>query len=185
MLLTIWASTRRRAQPALRAVQRRFLAWSRPATEPRVGSTVGDLTRTKAGLVAENALLRQQLVVLRRQVKRPVPTPAERLRLVLLARLVRGWRGALLLVQPETLLRWHRQGFRLVWRARSAAAGKRPQVAEETVTLIQRMAAENRLWGAERIRGELRKLGIYVGKRTVQRHMRAARLPRPAGDAQT
>ena len=78
----------------------------RPTSGPRVGSIVGDLTRTKANLIAENAFLRQQLVVLSRQVKRPVPTPADRLRLVLLARLVRGWRAALLIVQPETLLRW-------------------------------------------------------------------------------
>jgi len=98
---------------------------------------------------------------------------------VLLARLVRGWQAALLIVQPETLLRWHRHGYRLVWRARSATAAKRPQVAPATVTLIKRMAEENRLWGAERIRGELLKLGIRVGKRTVQRHMRSERLPQP------
>ncbi len=81
-------------------------------------------------------------------------------------------------MQPDTLLRWHRQGFRLVWRAQSAAGAKRPQVPDETVVLIQRLAAANRLWGAEGIRGELLKLGLRVGKRTVQRHMRAARPPR-------
>jgi len=114
-----------------------------------------------------------------------MPTPADRLRLVLLARLVRGWRAALLIVQPETLLRWHRQGFRLVWRARSRGASKRPQVSAEAVAAIRRMAGDNRRWGAERICGERRKLGIRVGKRTVQRHLRAARPPRPAGDGQT
>ena len=62
-----------------------------------------------------------------------MPTPADRLRLVLLARLIRGWRAALFIVQPETLLRWHRQGFRLVWRARSAVATKRPRVPDEAV----------------------------------------------------
>ena len=134
MVTTIWTAIRRRAQPALHAIHHRLLAWTRPATGPRRGSIAGDLTRTKAALVAENAFLRQQLVVLARQVKRPVPTPADRLRLVLLARLVRGWRAALLIVQPETLLRWHRQGFRLVWRARSRGASKRPQVSAETVT---------------------------------------------------
>jgi len=185
MFTTIWALIRRHAQPALQAVYRRLLAWTRPAPGPRIGSIVGDLTRTKAALVAENAFLRQQLVVLRRQVKRPVLSPADRLSLILLARLVHGWRAALLIVQPETLLRWHRQGFRLVWRARSRGAAKRPQVSPETVAAIQRMAAENRLWGAERIRGELLKLGIRVGKRTVQRHMRAARTPRPGGGGQT
>ncbi len=150
----------------------------------RVGA-LGDLARTKAELVAENALLRQQLLVLRRQVKRPALTPADRLRLLLLARLARGRHAALLIVQPDTLLRWHRQGCHLVWRARSAAASRRPQVSAETVTAIQRLAAENRLWGAERIRGEILKLGIQVGKRTVQRHMRAARPPQPGGGGQT
>jgi len=72
------------------------------------------------------------------------------------------------LVRPDTLLHWHRQGYRLVWRAKSATAAKRPQVAPETVALIKRMAEENRLWGAERIRGEFLKLGVRVGKRTVQ-----------------
>ncbi len=180
MFTTIATAISRRVRATLCAAHRLLLAWTRPATGPFVGGAVGDLARTKATLVAENAFLRQQLVVLGRQVKRPVLTTADRLRLVLLARLVRGWRAALLIVQPETLLRWHRQGFRLVWRVKSASASKRPQVSAETVATIQRLAAENRLWGAERIRGELRKLGIRVGKRTVQRHMRAAR-PQPTG----
>jgi putative transposase len=182
---TILTAIRRRAQTALRALHRRLLTWLRPATGSVVGGAVGDLTRTKAALVTENALLRQQLVVLARQVKRPRLTPADRLRLVLLARLVRGWRAALLIVQPATLLRWHRQGVRLVWRARSRGASRRPQVPAETVAAIRRLAAENRLWGAERIRGELLKLGIRVGKRTVQRHMRAVRPPQPQGGGQT
>ncbi len=185
MVRAIATAIKRGAQAVLGAAHRRLLEWTRPVTGSRIGSTVGDLTRTKAALIAENALLRQQLVVLARQVKQPRLTPAERLWLVLLARLVRGWRAALLLVQPETLLRWHRQGFRLLWRARSRGASKRPQVPAETVATIKRLAAENRLWGAERIRGELLKLGIWVGKRTVQRHMRAARPPQPGGGGQT
>ena len=111
-------------------------------------------------MVAENAFLRQQLVVRSRQVTRPVSTPAERLRLVLLARLVRRWRAALLIVQPDTLLRWHRQGFRLVRRARSRGASTRPQVPTETIAASQRLAAEDRLWATERIRRELLKLGL-------------------------
>ncbi len=183
--MTIATAIRRCARTALQAVHQRLLAWTKPATGSRVGSTVGDLTRTKAALVAENALLRHQLVVLQRQVGRPVFTPADRLRFILLARLTRGWRGALLIVQPETLLRWHRQGVRLVWRAKSRGASTRPQVPAETVAAIKRLAAENRLWGAERIRGELLKLGIRTGKRTVQRYMRAARSPRPGEGGQT
>ena len=185
MFTAIWTAIRRRAQSALRTAHHHLLAWTRPETGPRIGSTVGDLPRTRAALIAENAFLRQQLVVLRRQVTRPVPTPGDRLRLVLLARLVGGWRAALLIVQPETLLHWHRQGFRLVWSARSRDASARPQIPAETVAAIQRLATENPLWGAERIRGELLKLGIRAGKRTVQRHMRAVRPPRPGGGGQT
>jgi transposase InsO family protein len=183
--MTIATMIKRHARSTLSAVHRRLLAWNLPTAGSRVGSMVGDLTMSKAALVAENAFLRHQLVVLGRQVKRPALTPADRLRLILLARLARGWRAALFIVQPETLLRWHRQGFRLVWRAKSRGAAKRPQVSAETVAAIQRLAAENRLWGAERIRGELLKLGIRVGRRTVQRHMRAARPPRPRGGGQT
>jgi hypothetical protein len=98
-----------------------------------------------------------------------------------LASRVRPWRDAVLIVRPETLLRWHRAGFRLVWRWRSAARARPPRVSPEIVELIRQMARENRLWGAERIRGELRKLGISVCKRTIQRQMRQARPPRPAG----
>ena len=175
----IGRSLRCRAGAFLGMARRRLLACLKPATGTLIGGALDDLARTKAALVAENALLRQQLLVIRRVVKRPALTPTDRLRLLLLARLARDWRSALLIVRPETLLRWHRQGFRLVWRVRSAAAKKRPQVSGETVALIRRLAAENRLWGAERIRGELLKLGIRVGKRTVQRHMRGVRPPRP------
>jgi len=184
VLRTVATAIKRGVRAALGTAHRRLLAWTRPAPGPRIGSIVGDLTRTKAALVAENAFLRQQLAVLHRQVKRPVLTPADRLRLILLARLVRSWRVVLLIVQPETLLRWHRQGFRLVWRARSRGAAHRPQISAGTIAAIQRLATENRLWGAERIRGELLKLGIRVGKRTVQRHIRAARPTQPRGGGQ-
>jgi len=135
--------------------------------------------RASAALMAENALLRQQLIVLQRQVTRPAFAPRDRLLLILLAHLVHGWQAALLIVQPDTMLRWHRHAFRLVWRAKSTPALKRPQIAPATVALIKRMAAENPLWGAERVRGELIKRGIRVGKRTVQQHMHSARPPRP------
>src|SRR2546421_5946874 len=111
--------------------------------------------------MAENALLRQQLIVLRRHVKRPTFTKTDRLLLVLLARAVRTWKHALLIVQPETLLRWHRQGFRVFWKYKSRAGSPQPKISEATVALIKEMARDNRLWGAERIRGELLKLGIH------------------------
>ena len=101
--------------------------------------------------------------------------------LVLLARLVRTWKQALFIVQPDTLLRWHRELFRLYWKRRSKASSHKPKVAAETIALIREMAKENRLWGAERIRGELLKLGIHVCKRTIQKYMRAVRTPQPRG----
>jgi len=166
-----------RATP--RTVHSRFLQWTTPATRTPVRGAMANVAMTKAALVAENALLRQQLIVHQRHVKRPALMPHDRV--VLLARLARDWQAALLIVQPATLLRWHRQGYRLVWRVRSATATKRPQVSEETIALIKRMATENRLWGAERIRGEFLKLGVRVAKRTVQRHRRAARPQRSRG----
>jgi transposase InsO family protein len=134
-----------------------------------------DGTRSKADIITENALLRQQLIVLRRQVKRPHVTPTDRLLLVVLARCAPAWRDALLIVQPETLVRWHRAGFRLIWRAKSSGSSHVPRIPGETIALIREMAADNRLWGAERIRGELLKLGIRVSKRTIQKYMRHAR----------
>ena len=180
-MTTILGLLKKRAESSLRTVHTHLLRWTKPATRTPVRGAITNIAMTKAALVAENALLRQQLTVLRRQVARPAVMPCDRLLLVLLARLTHDWRSALLIVQPDTLLRWHRHAFRLVWRTKSATALKRPQVAPETIALIKRMAAENPLWGAERIRGELIKLGIRVGKRTVQRHMRSARPSRPGG----
>jgi putative transposase len=124
---------------------------------------------------------RQQLIILRRQVKRPACTRTDRMLLVLLARFVRTWKQALFIVQPETLLLWHRQGFKLFWKYKSRATSTTPRISQETVALIQEMARDNRLWGAERIRGELLKLGIRVCKRTIQKYMRAVRTTRPRG----
>jgi len=103
-----------------------------------------DLSRGKSELLAENALLRQQLIILRRQIKRPVYRKSDRLLLVLLARMVRTWKQALFLVQPETLLRWHRELFRLCWKHRSKARSSKSRLSCETITLIQEMAANNR-----------------------------------------
>jgi transposase InsO family protein len=145
--------------------------------------TVSDLVRSKPELMAENAVLRQQLIVLRRSVKRPQLKWRDRLLLVFHASRVRSWKNVLLIVRPETLLRWHRALFRLYWRRKSEARSRQPRVPEATIALIRRMAQENRLWGAERIRGELLKLGIRVSKRTLQRYM--ARVERRLPSAQT
>jgi len=128
--------------------------------------------------------LRQQRIILARTTKRPRLSRTDRPLLVLLASRVRFWRPALLIVQPETLLRWRRTGFRLLRRWRSAVGRRRPPgLAPDTIALIERMGRENRLWGAERIRGELAKLGIRASKRTIQKYLRRARPPRPAGQS--
>jgi putative transposase len=165
----------------LQSFHHRFVAWTKPHTTSPMLLTLTDQARSKSELVAENALLRKPLIILRRQVKRPACTKMDRMLLVLLARAVRTWKQALSIVQPETLLRWHRQGFQLYWKYKSRAAVSKPKIAAETVALIKEMARNNRLWGAERIRGELLKLGIHVCKRTIQKYLRHARSPRRGG----
>src|SRR5215472_5881602 len=165
----------------LRSFHHRFVAWTKPNTTSLLLLTLTDLARSKSELVAENALLRQQLIILRRQVKRPACTKTDRMLLVLLVRMVRTWKQALFIVQPQTLLQWHRQGFKLYWKYKSRATPAKPKISEETIALIKEMASNNRLWGAERIRGELLKLGIHVCKRTIQKYMRPMRTARPQG----
>jgi putative transposase len=137
-----------------------------------VGGVVADATRSNAELLLENALLRQQLIVLERQVKRPQMSWRERGIMVLLASKLRNWKGALFLVQPDTLLRWHRDIFRWVWRRKSQPKqqGGRPPLPGRVVQLIRRLARENPLWGAERIRGEMLKLNMGVAKSSIQKY---------------
>ncbi len=163
------------------ALSSRFTRWTNPLVTSLPLSTLTDLGRSKSELIAENVLLRQQLIILKRQVKRPACTNTDRLLLVLLARLVRTWQQALIIVQPDTLLRWHRELFRLYWKRKSKAPTHKPKLATETTALIREMAKNNRLWGAERIRGELLKLGIRVCKRTIQKYMRHVRTKPPRG----
>jgi transposase InsO family protein len=181
VLSTLLNRVKRLVDTGVQAIRTRMATWTKPASHTFIRGTVVDLTRSKAELMAENALLRQQLIVLNRAVKRPALTSTDRTLLVLLASKIRSWKEALLIVKPETVLRWHREGFRLFWRRRSKATSQQPKVPAETVALIQEMAANNRLWGAERIRGELLKLGIHVSKRTIQKYMRQARPSSPRG----
>ncbi len=154
---------------------------AKPFSHSPAGGIVRDFARSKSQLIAENLLLRQQLVVLNRSVKRPRFTCADRGLFVLLASQLESWKEALLIVQPETVLRWHRGGWRLFWKRKSRSRAREPKIPAETITLIKEIAADNRLWGAERIRGELLKLGITVAKRTVQRFLRQGRSPSPHG----
>jgi transposase InsO family protein len=142
-----------------------------------VAAAAGDLARTRSELIAENALLRQQVIVLRRGIDRPRLHRDDRLLLLVLARLTRSWRDALHVVSPETLLRWHRDLFKILWRRKSRPRCQPKRLAPEIVALIQAMAKDNVLWGAERIRGELLKLGLRISKRTIQKYIRPVRPP--------
>jgi transposase InsO family protein len=126
---------------------------------------------TRSELLAENLLLRQQLMVLTRPTrKRPRLIAHDKLFWVVARRLVRGWRRHLVLVRPATVVRWHGRAWRLWWRWRSRCPFGRPRISAEARELIAAMARDNPSWGAERIRGELLKLGIVVSRRSVQRY---------------
>ena len=154
-------------------VQERFVKWTTPLKATPVVATLSDVTKTKKELIAEKVLLRQQLIVLNRQVPKAEFKPLDRLIFVMLASLVKDWKQALLILKPDTLLHWHRAGFKLVWKLKSKE--RKPKISKETIALIKKLAKENKLWGAERIRGELLKLNIKVSKRTIQKYMRQVR----------
>jgi putative transposase len=131
-------------------------------------------------LALENLALRHQLAVYKNTVARPKVRRSDRLFWVALSRVWAGWRQALVIVTPETVLRWQRRRFREYWTKLSDRPnGGRPQVHAEIKALIIRMATANPLWGAPRIHGELLKLGISVAERTVSRLM-PKRRPRPS-----
>jgi putative transposase len=141
------------------SLEHAFLHLTQLSRHSLVLGTTTDLTHSKVALIAENALLRQQRIVLQRQVHMPTFSDSDRFWLVLHASRAVRWKQALLIIRPDMLLCWHRQGFRLLWKFKSRHRGGRPKLDAETVALIQPMAQENRLWGAERIRGELLKRG--------------------------
>src|SRR5260370_10352153 len=128
--------------------------------------------KSRARLEAENLVLRQQIKVLRRRTpKRPALTNIDRLLFVWLYRWFPSNVGSLAIVRPETIIRWHRIGFRAYWRWRSHNRVGRPKVSAELRTLIGEMSRANALWGAPRIHGELLKLGFEVAQSTVARYM--------------
>src|SRR5260370_40765500 len=163
------------AQSVLNALDRRARPWTEPASDSMVGGVAVDLVKSKRQVILENAFLRQQVIVLKRQIARPRLTTQDRSVLVLLASRVRDWKNALLLVKPDTLLRWHHQGFRLFWKAKSKGQARKPRIAQDTIAFIKQMPVENRRWGSKRIRGELLKLGIPVNKGTIRHYMGQAR----------
>ena len=133
---------------------------------------VRGIVKGRAALALENLALRQQLAVLERSVKRPSLHQCDRILWVCLSRLWKDWRTCLMLVQPATVIAWHRQGFKLYWRwkSRNAKPG-RPKVEREIRDLVRRMSRDNPTWGAPRIQSELVLLGYDVAESTVSKYM--------------
>ena len=134
--------------------------------------------KSRAALHLENLALRHQLGVLRRSVKRPKLTSADRLLWAGLCEVRIDWRSALVIVKPETVIGWHRKGLPLfwTWKVRHGQTG-RPPVSKEIRQLIRKMSRENPLWGAPRIHGELLKLGIGIGETSVGKYIVRSRKP--------
>src|SRR6202171_6374842 len=138
--------------------------------------------KSKVRLEAENAMLRHQLIVLRRRLHGRVRlTNNDRWFLIQLYRLFPSILQVLTIIRPETLVRWHRAGFRRYWRWKSRPQGGRPQIDTELRVLIRWMSVENPLWGAPRIHGELLKLGFEVAQSSVAKY-RSNGGGRPARD---
>jgi len=134
--------------------------------------------KSRTALQLENLLLRHQLGVLQRSVKRPKFTGADRFLWAQLSQFWTGWRSALVIVKPAAVLGWHRKGFRLfwTWKVRHGQPG-RPTIPQDVRELIRKMSRDNPLWGAPRIHGELLKLGIDVGATSVGKYMVRSRKP--------
>ena len=138
--------------------------------------------KSKSRLEAENAALRHQLIVLRRKVRgRAQLTNGDRWFFIQLYRWFPSILEALTIIRPETLVRWHRVGFRFYWCWKSRTRGGRPQIETDLRGLIRRMSIENPLWGAPRIHGELLKLGFQVAQSSVAKYMVKRRGPPSQG----
>jgi len=128
--------------------------------------------KSKSRLEAENAALRHQLVVLRRKMSGRVRlTNSDRMFFIQLYRWFPSVLKVITVIRPDTLVRWHRAGFRWYWRWKSRSFGGRPQIDTQLRALIRRMSVENPLWGAPRIHGELLKLGFEVAQSSVAKYM--------------
>ena len=138
--------------------------------------------KSKLRLEAENAVLRHQLIVLKRRLRGRVRlTNNDRWFFIQLYRWFPSILKVLTIIRPETLVRWHRAGFRCYWRWKSCPQGGRPQIDTELRVLIRRMSVENLLWGAPRIHGELLKLGFEVAQSSVAKYMVKRRGPPSQG----
>src|SRR3981189_959875 len=138
--------------------------------------------KSKLRLEAENVVLRHQLIVVRLRLHGRVRlTNNDRWFFIQLYRWFPSILRVLTIIQPETLVRWHRAGFRYYWRWRSRPQGGRPQIDPELRVLVQQMSTENQIWGAPRIHGELLKLGFNVAQSSVAKYMVKRRGPPSQG----
>jgi putative transposase len=137
-----------------------------------IANFVHSLFKSRHQLALENLALRQQVLMLRQSVKKPRPSVADKLFWIFFLRYVEGWRKLLYGLHPDTVVRWHRKGFRLywTWKSRHKLAG-RPSFDKEIRKLIRQMQITNMGWGAPRIHGELLKLGIDISEATVSKYM--------------
>jgi len=143
-----------------------------------LGSVVVDLVKSRARLEAEILLLRHQLNLALRHAPPRVPLRGwDRAFMIWMVRLWPSLLGVVQVVQPETVLRWHRAGFRIYWRWKSRRRVGRPRINRGLRDLIRRMSEENPLWGASRIHGELLMLGFEVAQSTVSKYMVRGRRP--------
>ena len=142
------------------------------------------ITSSRQNLLLENLALRHQLITLQRKCPKPRLRAADRFFWIVVRRLWSGWKDALVLVQPETVVRWHRAGFRCYWAwiSQSRKRVGRKHISKELRDLIFRMVTENPTWGSPRIHGELKMLGFDVSERSVLRWLRKA--PRNPESAQ-
>ena len=147
------------------------------------GGGVRDVVRSRRSLILENAMLRHQVAILGRKSPRPRLTTWDRLQLLLAAAVVPTWRRALAIVQPDAILRWHREGFRILRRRRTRAGTGERQICADTVTLIREMATNNRMWGAERIGSEGRHQGQQADRTEI--HSGSSPAPRRRPDLAT
>ena len=138
-------------------------------------NTVRSLFKTQRQLTLENLALRQQLAMLKPLVKRPQVSAIDRLFWILFSKYVDGWQAMLHALHPDTVVRWHREGFRRYWSRKSQPqrAGRQP-IDTEIRKLIRQMQSANIGWGAPRIHGELLKLGINISQATVSKYMGAS-----------
>jgi putative transposase len=143
MFRSLWLPFQKKVIVLFHTLQRQLKPWVKPLPPTVTVCAFTDLSRTKTDLILENALLRHPVAVLQRHVRRPRFTWKDRLSMVITASRLSTWRQALLIVQPDTVLRWHRDLFKHVWRRKSGQRGHHSPLNSEVVALIQQLASAN------------------------------------------